>query len=152
IVGRGDLYYGGTTYENKQGLGVQLAPLAQTGQPISLGWVKPKELDLGVGSSGGLVGVPVTLLYDRGTTLLPSDLLHQRMPAPYVCLHPEDARNLRLKQGDAVEVSTGGAHVLVTIKVDETIPAGIVLVPRSMGIPLNSPANLAIQPAEKITA
>ena len=24
IVGRGDLYYGGTTYENKQGLGVHL--------------------------------------------------------------------------------------------------------------------------------
>ena len=26
IVGRGDLYYGGTTYENSQGLGVHLAP------------------------------------------------------------------------------------------------------------------------------
>ena len=25
IVGRGDMYYGGTTYENKQGLGVHLA-------------------------------------------------------------------------------------------------------------------------------
>ena len=26
IMGREDLYYGGTGYENKQGLGVQLAP------------------------------------------------------------------------------------------------------------------------------
>ena len=53
IVGRGDLYYGGTTYENKQGQGVQLAPLAQSGQPVSLGWTQPKELNLPEGLAGG---------------------------------------------------------------------------------------------------
>ncbi|HNJ14293.1 MAG TPA: NADH-quinone oxidoreductase subunit NuoG, partial [Anaerolineales bacterium] len=34
IVGRGDLYYGGTTYENTQGLGVQLVPTAQAGGTV----------------------------------------------------------------------------------------------------------------------
>ena len=77
IVGRGDLYYGGTTYENKQGLGVQLAPAAQKGQPISMEWLKLPDQTL----PDGLVGVPITLLYDRGTTLLPSELLH----AAYRC-------------------------------------------------------------------
>jgi len=38
IVGRGDMYYGGTTYENKQGLGVQLTSAAQRGETVTLGW------------------------------------------------------------------------------------------------------------------
>ena len=37
IVGRADMYYGGTTYENKQGLGVQLALADLTPNPISQG-------------------------------------------------------------------------------------------------------------------
>ena len=36
IVGRGDLYYGGTTYENTQGLGVQLVPAAQAGVTVHI--------------------------------------------------------------------------------------------------------------------
>ena len=150
VVGRGDLYYGGTTYENKQGLGVQLVPLAQTGQPVSLGWVQPPEFSLPESASEGLVGVPVTVLYDRGTTLLPSKLLHPRMPAPYVCMNPEDARKMKLKPGDMVEVAAGNRHVLVTARVDETVPQGVVLAPRSMGIPLNGPALLTIRAAEKM--
>jgi NADH-quinone oxidoreductase subunit G len=150
VVGRGDLYYGGTTYENKQGLGVQLVPLAQTGQPVSLGWVQPPEFSLPESASEGLVGVPVTVLYDRGTTLLPSKLLHPRMPAPYVCMNPEDARKMKLKPGDSVEVAAGNGRVLVTARVDETVPQGVVLAPRSMGIPLNGPALLTIRAAEKM--
>ena len=150
VVGRGDLYYGGTTYENKQGLGVQLVPLAQTGQPVSLGWVQPPEFSLPESASEGLVGVPVTVLYDRGTTLLPSKLLHPRMPAPYVCMNPEDAQKMKLKPGDSVEVAAGNGRVLVTARVDETVPQGVVLAPRSMGIPLNGPALLTIRAAEKM--
>ena len=148
IVGRDDLYYGGTTYENKQGVGVQLAPTAQKGQPISMEWVKLPDQTL----PDGLVGVPITLLYDRGTTLLPSELLHQRIAVPHVLLHPDDARKLKVDQGTSVEVSTGGAHVLVTVQLDDTVPTGVVLVPRSLGIPLNGPAVLTIQVAEKMAA
>ncbi len=36
MVGRGDMYYGGTTYENTQGLGVQLFTGAQRGEKITL--------------------------------------------------------------------------------------------------------------------
>ena len=82
--------------------------------------------------------------------MLPSDLLHARMPAPYVRLHPEDARKLKVKQDDAVEVTTGGVHVLATAQVDETVPEGFVLAPRSMGIPLNGPSVLTIRTAEKM--
>jgi len=52
IVGRGDLYYVGTTYENKDGLGVQLSNSAQRGEKFSLPRVqkvvalRPKEKKL----------------------------------------------------------------------------------------------------------
>src|SRR6266508_4239077 len=75
IVGRGDLYYGGTTYENTQGLGVQLAPAAQTGGTVSIPKVKqeavlrPKEREL--------LAVPVNKLYDRCVTVSPAELLDQ---------------------------------------------------------------------------
>ena len=36
MVGRGDLYYGGTTYENTQGLGVHLALAALTHTPLPI--------------------------------------------------------------------------------------------------------------------
>src|SRR6185503_2241373 len=36
IVGRGDLYYGGTTYENKHGMGANLTSAATRGETVSL--------------------------------------------------------------------------------------------------------------------
>ena len=45
IVGRADLYYGGTTYENKQGLGVQLAlnpGSSSDGSEVKSEWTPPR--------------------------------------------------------------------------------------------------------------
>jgi NADH-quinone oxidoreductase subunit G len=67
IVGRGDLYYGGTTYENTHGLGVQLVPVAQAGGTVRISKVRkeaalrPKEKEL--------LAVPVNKLYDLGVTI-----------------------------------------------------------------------------------
>ena len=89
VVGRDDLYYGGTTYENKQGLGVQLAPGVERGQVVSLTWEQP---DTEKPAVNGLLAVPVTRLLDRGQTVAPSQVLSERIPQPYVVLHPVDAR------------------------------------------------------------
>ena len=77
IVGRGDLYYGGTTYENTQGLGVQLVPAAQAGEP----YASPRsgKRRLFVPKEKELLAVPVTKLYDRGVTVTPAELLDQRI-------------------------------------------------------------------------
>jgi NADH-quinone oxidoreductase subunit G len=79
IVHREDLYYGGTTYENRQGLGVQLPPAIQRGEAVALGWKEPPQISQ---PQGGLLAVPVTRLYDCGRTLVPTDLLHARLPEP----------------------------------------------------------------------
>jgi NADH-quinone oxidoreductase subunit G len=149
VVGRGDLYYGGTLFENRQGLGVQLAPAAQRGEPVSLGWIQPQAAPA---SASGLLAVPVTRLYDRGATLLPSQLLHQRLPDPYVVLNPADAGRLGIAAGSPVQVRLPGSAALVAARVDETVPPGVVLVPRSFGLHLPGPAAVEVQAAERAPA
>jgi NADH-quinone oxidoreductase subunit G len=91
IIGREDLYYGGTGYNNTQGLGVQLQPAAQLGVSVPLSWPQPQEL---VKQEGSLLAVPVTRLYDQGITVRTADLLHLRIVPTYVAMHPEDVQRI----------------------------------------------------------
>ena len=136
LVGRKDVYYGGTTYENSQGLGIELAPAAQRGEPIPLSWITPPEFKAG---ENGLLAVPVTRLLDRSQTVLPSLLLHVRIPQPGVTLNPQDARRLGVHEGDSLQVRLKGTTVAAVAHLDENVPPGILLAPRSMGLPIAGP-------------
>jgi NADH-quinone oxidoreductase subunit G len=137
IVGRGDLYYGGTTYENTQGLGAQLVPTAQTGVTVHIPKVRkeaalrPKEKEL--------MAVPVNKLYDRGITVNPAQLLDRRIGEATVTLHPSAAKNLGVESGSTVKLSFEGVNADVVVKLDDTISAGVALVPRGMGIAIREP-------------
>lgn len=143
IVGRGDLYYGGATYENRQGLGVQLSTAAERGEAVSLPEVRkdsalrPKEDEL--------LAVPVTKLYDLGATVSPAALLGQRIGAATVSLHPEAAKRLGLEAGMRVALSFDGLGGEALVKIDDTISAGVVLVPRSMGLAVREPVSVRVQ-------
>jgi NADH-quinone oxidoreductase subunit G len=132
IVGRGDLYYGGTTYENSQGLGVQLAlaALEPVRAPRAKAALRPKE--------NQWLAVPVTRLYDRGVTVATSGLLAARIGELTVTLHPDGAKKLGL-DGTA-EVRLNGTAAKARVVVDENVPASVVLLPRSMGFPIHTPA------------
>ena len=142
VVGRSDMYYGGTTYENTQGLGVQLEAAVERGEAASLSWPQPPALVQA--PPGSLVAVPVTILYDRGQTVLPSRLLSQRIPKPYLVLHPQDALKLELKEGVRARIILDGAEFFADVRQDETLPQGFVLVPRSLGIPVTRPVPIEI--------
>jgi NADH-quinone oxidoreductase subunit G len=137
IVGRGDLYYGGTTYGNTQGLGVQLAPTAQTGGAVHIPKIRkeaalrPKENEL--------LAVPVSKLYDRGVTVNPAQLLDGRVGEASVTLHPSTAKNLGLEAGAQVKITFAGVKAEALLKLDDTISTGVALVPRSMGIAIHEP-------------
>jgi len=143
IVGRGDLYYGGTTYENTQGLGVQLVSAVERGDTVSIpeirseAGLRPKEDEL--------LGVPVTKLYDRGTTVAPAELLHERIGGATIALHPEAAQRLGVEAGKSVQVSFDGVQGEAVVKIDETISAGVVLVPRSMGLAIREPVAIKVK-------
>jgi anaerobic selenocysteine-containing dehydrogenase len=129
IVSRGDLYYGGTGYENRQGLGMHLALNAPI--PIPSSAVKTLRPD-----EQHWLLVPITRLYDRGITIFTSELLRTRIGEPTVLLHPESAKRLGLTKGE--QVTLGGFQAAV--RLDSTVPASVALLPRSMGFPVNGPA------------
>jgi NADH-quinone oxidoreductase subunit G len=133
IVGRSDLYYGGTSYENKQGLGVHLSltplppPLTPNPSPFGGGALRPDE--------DQWLAVPVTRLYDRGITVVTSGLLQQHIGETSIILHPDSARSLDIQPGDILEINGAEAQAVL----DEMVPASVVLVPRSMGLPVGMP-------------
>jgi NADH-quinone oxidoreductase subunit G len=149
IVGRGDLYYGGTTYENSQGLGLQLTPGVLRGEPLPLGW---QELPVTQMAGDGLLAVPVTCLYDRGQTLMPGGLLHLRIPQPYVAINPADGKSFRIPDGATVEVRSPNSISLVMLKRDPSVPQGTLLVPRSLGVPINGPVPVDLRQVERVPA
>jgi NADH-quinone oxidoreductase subunit G len=146
IIGREDVYYGGTTYDNGQGLGYQLPPGSQKGESVSLEAVQPAEFE-----ESELTAVPVTILYDRGQTVIPAQLLHQRIPEAYVTIHPETPAAAGITEGAQVKLEISGFETEVMAHLDETIPLGVVLVPRSMGIPIHGPTAVKVSLVEPVT-
>jgi NADH-quinone oxidoreductase subunit G len=141
IIGREDLYYGGTSYANKQGLGVQLESLDDEGiQQIPM-----PELP-----KGDLVAIPVTKLYDHGTMMLPSKVLHTRLVKPFIALNPADAQAQKATDGMMVNIDVSGDLTPATVIVTEDVPAGFALLPRSCGIPVVKPTAIQIRIAEAV--
>jgi NADH-quinone oxidoreductase subunit G len=147
---RKGLYFSGTEYANRQGLGLHLS-LPTTPVPYLLSPVFEKEK--GIREKGdGLLAVPVTCLYDRGQTVWNSELLRSRggnrIGKPWVALNPEDAARLGIQQGQPIRVSFDNSgyefpeEIIATL--DEGVPAGIVLAPRSFGLPVQAPAAVSI--------
>lgn len=145
IVGRGDLYYGGTTYENTQGLGVQLQPQSQRRKVFQVSWAEPRPV-MGP-EADGLWAVPVTVLYDQGTTVTPSKVLAPRVAQPHVIVSPATAEKLSLADGALVGLAQDEQVVEVTLKVAPGMPDGVVLMPRSLGISIVSPAVVKLRAA-----
>ena len=144
IVGRGpNLYYGGTTYQNRSGMGMQIPNAAQRGDKLDLPRLQ-RAAPLRP-AQDKLLAVPITKLYDRGVTLTPSRLLKQRIGEPFVALHPSAAEKLGVKAGQKVSLSLDGASEEVLVKIDDTIPAGVALVPRSMGLPIPAPMEASVK-------
>jgi NADH-quinone oxidoreductase subunit G len=145
---RKGMYFSGTGYENKQGLGVQLPlslSLVKTGnlgdlvgdadQITQISGIYPFPLQReGAGDRGTkFLAVPITCLYDHGQTLWPSELLRgrggNRIGQPWVALNPADAARLGIQQGQSIELEFASQVIAVTCKktavvnLDENVPA-----------------------------
>jgi NADH-quinone oxidoreductase subunit G len=142
-VGRGDLYYGGTTYENTHGLGVQLIPAAQVGGTVRIPKVRreavlrPKDREL--------LAVPINKLYDLGVTVGSTELLSLRIGTPMIIVHSSSAAKLGVNAGQAVKVSFDGVTGDAMVKIDDNTPTGVILVPRSMGIAIHEPVSAKVK-------
>jgi len=143
IIGRSDMYYGGTGYDNHQGLGVQLA-LVQGGNLLA--W--PQVVDFKLPRLGA-VAFPITRLYDCGSTMKHAELLDRRIGEPFVVISASEAARLKVEQQGILRLvfSETGQSVVVQARVDESLPERVVLVPRSFGIPVGGPTPVELKMA-----
>jgi NADH-quinone oxidoreductase subunit G len=156
IVHREDLYYGGAGYHNRQGLGVKLAPSGVKGEESKQSRKKAGDKP----DKDSLVAVPITRLYDYAQTVTPSELLAVRTDRPYAALHPDDAARLKINIGDCIHLSIPGEektnlHIgreSVLAVVDESVPPGFLLAPRSMGLAVMRPVAVEVKVAKEEAA
>jgi NADH-quinone oxidoreductase subunit G len=159
IIGREDLYYGGTGYENNQGLGAQL-PLAETEEKSSL-QLSGSSVEFIHIPRLGQIAFPVNRLYDRGQTLIHSKLILERIGEPFVVISAIDAERIRVEAGGMVQISfdststssnasfSSDNKVIVKVQISEELPERVALIPRSFGMPGYKPVQVDIRKIEK---
>lgn len=129
-VGGRDLYYGGTAYQNRGGLGVQLKTAVENGEAVN---AAPVELVNAPRSQAGqMLIVPTTVLYNRERTFLPSALMHPRVMMPYAEINSVDAAKLGITSGDVVEIVADTMRVRVKAHVNGGAPEGSIVLPRHL--------------------
>jgi len=130
-VGGENQYYGGTAYQNRGGLGVQIPTAADRGESINLGddvrAAAPKA------AKDKLLIVPTTRLYNRERAFVSSELMHGRISDPFVEINSADAKKLGIANGDMVQVAVeNGPTVQVIAHVNGGAPKGSVVLPRHL--------------------
>ena len=146
MVGREDLFYGGASYENRLGLGVQL----QTSFSPESGLIKRSPICAGGGlalHAGEIRVLPITRLYDRGAAVMHSTLLHARLAKAELAMNASTANVLEVADNAAAVLSMRGAERTypVVVRVDDSLPDGAILLPRSVGVPLAGPQAAKLQ-------
>jgi NADH-quinone oxidoreductase subunit G len=147
-VGGRDLYYGGTSYTNSQGVGVQLTSGAERGESVAASVIQPGRSKP---EASGLTLVPTTVLYDRGATFVRSLVMQPRIPHPYVDINAADAARLNVANGATVTLAAGDWQASATARVDGRAPEGVILMPASLGNPVPpraTPVTLTVQPKQ----
>lgn len=129
-VGGDDLYYGGTAYQNKGGVGLQIPAQADEGEKPGKTKVDLPEVLKASGKE--FVVIPTTRLYNRENAFLPSALVHGRVPLPYVEMTSADAKKLKADEGAIVEVHYGDYNARVRLVINDDLPQGTTVLPRHL--------------------
>lgn len=140
IVGRSDLYFGGTSYDNHQGLGVQLPLAAAAGTPQAV------SLQPALAVVDNILWLlPVTRLYDHGTTVEPSRLLASHLAEASIRISAATAAQFGLAAGSKAILTGDGLQAEVLVFVEDGLPDGFAFAPRSAGIPDFSPLAVKVE-------
>jgi anaerobic selenocysteine-containing dehydrogenase len=85
-------------------------------------------------AQGSLLVIPTVQLYDRERVFQPSvaEVMSARTSIPYAEINAADAQNLKIADGDMVQVTVGGNSVQVKAHVNGGAPAGTVILPRHL--------------------
>jgi NADH-quinone oxidoreductase subunit G len=125
-VGAQDLYFGGTAYDNRGGLGAQYPAACETMERFAVAWADPPVPPT---ARGDIIAVPVRKLYHRGTLIAQSHILDPHTLEPCIELCRADADRLGIADGDVVTVMLPSGECEMMACVDEQAPQGAALVP-----------------------
>jgi NADH-quinone oxidoreductase subunit G len=130
IIGRDDMYYGGTSYSNTAGLGQQWAVAAESGEVEAFDAPAVAQ-EMGAGGAntarGELTIMQIPALYALDTLTSQTAMLADRIAEPVLFLNPADAASLGLAEGDAVVVTAGGQEAGATVGLLLDGPLGVAL-------------------------
>jgi NADH-quinone oxidoreductase subunit G len=140
FVAKEALSYTGTVFRNTSGVGVQLPSAAENGKMPLEKFTIPQK-----GFGDGTLAVPVARLYDQGIMTRTSEILGPRLIKNQLILNPTDAEKAGLSAGSRVEISLGERTYEAAVDIDRKVPVGVILIPRSMGIPLDGPENAVLK-------
>lgn len=129
----------GTVYQNTAGLGVKLTPFAERAR------VSPCQIEVpGMLNGRGLLAVPITRLYDRGIMIRTSPTLLPRLLEAQLLMNPADAMERGIEDQSQVRISWKGTTLPLKVRIQQEVPVGVLLIPRSMGIPIHGPEAVEI--------
>jgi len=121
-VGGEDLYYGGNAYENRSGLGQQWAVTSEA-QDVE----RYETPDLAVGESEKLQVMGTVKLYAAGTRIGHSQVVSSHIGPPTLALHPFDAEEAQIKDGDLVSLGLDDNNMKLRAKVTGDAAVGLAL-------------------------
>jgi NADH-quinone oxidoreductase subunit G len=124
-------YYDGTSYENTEGVGVQLASLADTAtNKFSLTFSEPENPAADERYPIVLMAAPRA--YSGGEWARGSKL-QSHIPPAHVILSLADARRLGVGMGEKVRISSAGSAIELPAQVDAGLAEGLALLPLVRG-------------------
>lgn len=132
-----DINHPGTQYLHKKKFTRGL------GSFMTMGYIPPAEVpdkEYPFLLTTGRVGCQ----YHTGTMTRRTIVLQRDEPVCYVELHPADAKKLGIRNKSCVKVKSRRAEIVVTARVTERVPEGIVFIPFHYA---ESPANMLTNPA-----
>ena len=140
FVSKEALSFTGTVFKNTSGIGMYLDPAADPSKMKieKVSQPRPKF-------SKGNIAVPIIRFYDLGIMIKSSTVLEPLLGSCRMMIHPDDAVKFGLDSGDQVEVKFENNAFRGQINLGETVPPGVLLVPRRMGAGLASPENVEIK-------
>jgi anaerobic selenocysteine-containing dehydrogenase len=82
-------------------------------------------------------------LYDYGTLVQGSSSLAPLVPSQALRLRTKEIEQLGVREGDAVRVHTSVAELVVPVIADDTLPAGVTVLPVG-AVPVDQPSVTAL--------
>jgi NADH-quinone oxidoreductase subunit G len=132
-VGDNDLYFAGTSYDNRSGVGEQWAVVAENGEAMEQYPLALPTPD--VARDEGLPVIEARALYRPGILIAHTHLLERRLARPWLLLHPDDASALGIVDGDLITAQIGEQQGQLHVEVDaEWGMAGMAVV-RAVELP-----------------